>query len=179
MQQLIQQNEHLHIDTKFICMKCDTYLKTGNIPVQIFTICDINLNKYFFCENFPKDKFRIYNKGNYKNNNFIKQIEIDINEKENIICMKCHNLLLQECIVHCEICNDETERRLTLIFDKKKYPTLKYEKIPKSRHEKIYIYLNHAMWNLNQKLTVHVVNWKLISICAENTKCKIMISTNT
>ena len=32
------------------------------------------------------------------------------------------------CIVHCEICNNETERRLTLIFDKKKYPTLKYEK---------------------------------------------------
>ena len=137
MQELIQKNEHLDIDANFICMKCNSYLKTGNIPVQLFTIRDINVNKCFFCEKFPKNKFRIYNKGNYKNNNFIIQIEIDINEKENI--MKCHNLLLQECIVHCEICKDETERRSTLVFDK--YPTLKYENIQKSRHENIYIYI--------------------------------------
>ena len=123
---------------------------------------------------FPQDKFRIYNKGNYKNNNFIKQIEIDIHEKENIICLKYHNLLLQECIVHCEICKDETERS-TLVFDKK-YLTLKYENIQNSRHENIYICKS---CHVNQKLTVYVVNWKSISICAENTKWKIMISTNT
>ena len=48
MQELIQKNEHLDIDANFICMKCDSYLKTGNIPVQLFTICDINVNKCFF-----------------------------------------------------------------------------------------------------------------------------------
>ena len=102
MQELIQKNEHLDIDANFICMKCDSYLKTGNIPVQLFTIRDINVNKCFFCEKFPKDKFSIYNKGNE---------------------------------------TDETERRSTLVFDKKKYPTLKYENIQKSKHENIYIYM--------------------------------------
>ena len=59
MQELIQKYEHLDIDANFICMKCDSYLKTGNIPVQLFTICDINVNKCFFCEKFPKDKQEI------------------------------------------------------------------------------------------------------------------------
>ena len=89
----------------------------------------MNLDKCFFCENLPKDRFWIYNEGDYKNNSFIEQIEIERNETENIICLKCHNLLLQECIVNCEICKTKTERRLTFLFDKKKHLTLKYEKI--------------------------------------------------
>ena len=61
-------------------------------------------------------------------------------------------------------------RRSTQHWNKKKY---------KIQDMKRYIYVNHATWNLNQKLTAYVVNWKSISICAENAKWKIMISTNT
>ena len=54
--------------------------------------------------------------------------------------MKCHNLLLQECIVNCEICKNQTERRLTFVFDKKKYPTLTYKMIQHQvRHKTKYI----------------------------------------
>ena len=130
----------LHIDKHFICNKCDTCLKSGNIPVQALTIRDVNLTKCFFCEDVPNDRFRIYDKGNYDNNSFIEQIQTEINETENIICLKCHNLLLQECIVNCEICKNQTERRLTFVFDKKKYPTLTYEMIQQQvRHKTKYI----------------------------------------
>ena len=91
--------------------------------------------KCFFCDNVPTDTFWMFDKTEYNNNPLIEQIEHNEQTIGNnpIICSKCNNFLHGESLINCVICNNEFQRKLTCIFDKKKY-TLLGENIIQQNH---------------------------------------------
>ena len=42
-------------------------------------------------------------------------------DEHSVICNKCHNVILKETIVTCFICKKEILRKVTMVFDKRKY----------------------------------------------------------
>ena len=102
--------------------KCDKALKAGNMPINAAPNENI---KCFFCDNIPTDTFPMSDKTEYNNNPETNRTQLKVTIGDNpIIWSKCNNFLHGKSLINCVICNNEFQRKLTCIFDKKKYTLL-------------------------------------------------------
>ena len=122
----LKQRCREHFNKEFICKPCHRKLKEENFKQKCSDIDEqTEVKTCFFCGNIPCQTYRVFNKEEYRKSQFIEQIEFNETAIEvgSIICSTCHNSLLSECIVDCTICGDAVQRKITYVYDNKKYKT--------------------------------------------------------
>ena len=78
--------------------------------------------KCIHCNSVPTDKSLTFDKTKYGENTIVNQIT---ENEQNIICNKCHNMILRESLVTCLTCDKPMKKMLTLKSDMDKYSLLK------------------------------------------------------
>ena len=82
------------------------------------------LQKCIHCISVPTDKFLTFDKTKYGENTLVNQMT---ENEQNVICNKCHNVILRESLVTCLTCDKTMKKMFTLKFDMDKYsPTGKH-----------------------------------------------------
>ena len=66
----------LPVGQEYICNNCDKSLKCGTMPINAVTCTVLQDLKCIFCRSTPKDKFHIFDKRDYENND-IAQIIVE------------------------------------------------------------------------------------------------------
>ena len=79
-------------------------------------------HKCMHCNCVPTDTFLTFNKTKCGENRIVNQMKE--NDKQNIICNKCHNTMLRQSLVTCLTCDKTMKKMLTLKFDMDKYSLL-------------------------------------------------------
>ena len=105
---------------EYICTKCDKHLSvvkmpTNSVASQIRLTSHKPQQKCIHCNSVPTDKFLTFDKTKYGENS---------NDEQNIICNRCHNTILRQCLVTCLTCDKTMKKMLTLKFDMDKYSLL-------------------------------------------------------
>ena len=109
---------------EFICKQCHRKLKEENFKQQCVNVVEKHeVKTCFFCGNIPWQTYHVFDKEQYGKSEFVQQIEfnetaIDVGS---IICSTCHNSLVSECIVDCNVCGDRVQRKEAYVYDEKKY----------------------------------------------------------
>ena len=122
---------------EYICNNCDKSLKYGTMPISAMTLTLLKDLKCIFCRSTKTDKFHIFDKRDYENN-AIAQIIIENPTGNTIKCNKCHKAIMNESILNCVVCKNETPRKLTFTFDVKKYTSMPQNVDTKETHVRSY-----------------------------------------
>ena len=105
---------------EFICKPCHRKLKEENFKQQCVNVVEKHeVKTCFFYGNIPWQTYHVFGKEQYRKSEFVQQIEfneaaIDVGS---IICSTCHNSLLSECIVDCNVCGDRVQRKEAYVYD--------------------------------------------------------------
>ena len=73
--------------------------------------------------NILQQTYHVFDKEQYRKSEFVQQIEFNeaVIDVGSIICSTCHNSLLSECTVECNICGDRVQRKGAYEYGQKKY----------------------------------------------------------
>ena len=112
---------------EYICKNCDKCLlvekmPTNSVASQIRLTSHKPQQKCIHCNSVPTDKFLTFDKTKYGENSIVSQMTE--NDKQKIICNKCHNTMLRQPLVTCLTCDKTMKKMLTLKFDMDKYSLL-------------------------------------------------------
>ena len=112
MSEALKQRYRECSNKEFICKPCHRKLKEENFNNNCVNIVEKQEVKIcFFCGNIPRQTYHEFDKENYRKNEFVQQIEFNESEIHvgSIICSTCHNSLISECIVDCDVCGDRVQ----------------------------------------------------------------------
>ena len=144
----------------------------------------IQVKTCFFCGNIPRQTYYVFDKEQYRKSEFVQQIEfneaaIDVGS---IICSTCHNSLLSQCIVDCNVCVDRIQRKEAYVYDEKKYRRWSQNKQGQVKNKntckiKRYICIN-VTHGFNQSFNVFHAIYNLVCTWVNITIWMNMISNN-
>ena len=120
----LKQRYREHGNKEFICKPCHRKLKEENFKQKCVNVVEKHeVKTCFFCGNIPQETYHVFDKEQYRESDFVQQIEFneEVIDVGSIICSTCHNSLLSECIVECNICGDRVQRKGAYVYDEKKY----------------------------------------------------------
>ena len=104
VQEALSNRFSIPTSKEYICKKCDKHLLVEKMPInsiasQIRLISHKPQQKCIQCNSVPTDNFLTFDKTKYGENTLVNQMTE--NDKQNIICNKCHNAILRESLVTC------------------------------------------------------------------------------
>ena len=116
VQKALSNRYSIPTSKEYICKKCDKYLLVEKMPInsvasQMRSISEKQQQKCIHCHTVLTN-FLTFDKIKYGENTLVNNMTI--NAGQNIICNKCHNVILRESLVTCLTC-DKTMKRIAYV----------------------------------------------------------------
>ena len=113
VQEALSNKFSIPTSKEYIYKKCDKHLLVEKMPINsvaswIRLTSHKPQQKCIHCNSVPTDKFLTFDKAKYGENTLVNQMTE--NDEQNIICNKCHSVVLRESLVTCLAC-DKTMKK--------------------------------------------------------------------